>query len=187
MTIRAYRIRVPVLVEDVNNPNALAVHDRLNVIVEAHSQLEAVRKLESAIVERMPVGFTFMTITETLPMHVYTRIHFLEPNDGEGERVHRHVDGRYDGINRQTGSLRFSPLMNVSTENAHGTVIMPTIEIPFDDVRDHRVIQVVRTPVEGVAADPLRMDVHVTGHFAYTDHSEGGVELHVPERYVRSV
>lgn len=192
MPFRAFRVNIPVLVEDAHNNHALAVHDKISLIVEAPSQIEAVRRLEAAIAERLPVGFTFMTVTASLQVHLFTRIHWLEPNDTGGERVHRHLDGRYEGVNRETGALRFGTFMEFRTPSTSWdgrptVVIGARFEIPFEDLVDHRVVDWEHDEVEGVASDQMRMDVHVSGHFLGVDHDEGGVVLHVTERYVRGV
>lgn len=185
MPIRAYRINFPVLIEDVDNPRALAVHDKLSVVVEAPSALEAARLLERAWGERLPLGFTFMTLTSALPLHLWTRIHWTELYVEGGERVHRHLDGVYGGIDRDVGALRFSPIMRVHANGEVREAVSDNVfVIPFDNLTDHRVVEEAHGLLEGVSDVQQRMDVHVSGLFQFVTYDEGGVHLETPTAYL---
>jgi hypothetical protein len=184
MPYRAFRVTIPVLVEDANNGHALAVQDKIALIVEAHDQVDAVRRLERAIADRLPVGFTFLTVTTSLPMHAAMRVDWWEQEGPDAASFRRVLDGRYEGVNRENGSLRFTSLTVFTTEARTTVGTSRTFEIPFEDLHEHQVDSWTHNDHELIASDQIRLSIHVAGHFEFVDHNEGGVEMHMPVRYV---
>ncbi len=194
MPYRSYRITIPVLVEDATNPRALAVHDKVSLTVEANSHHEAVRRLESFWNDHLPIGFSTIRRLAQYPINIMTRLAWVEPNPHYGERVHRHMEGRFEGVDADRGTFQFAPAIEVDGQLTVGredelppvAFFGPPFHIPVEDV-DHVACRAWRheVPLDGIADTQHRLVVQVTGHFVPFSYNQNGVELDVPAEYVR--
>lgn len=183
MPIRSYRVTIPVLIEDVARPNGLAIHDKLEIIVEAQNGYEAARALERHWNENLPQGLSIIRRFERCPEHMATRIEWTDPPE-HAERVHRHMDGRFDGLDRDRGALRFTTWTDAIVGDVSTVIAGPTFEIPFEDISHVIAVEWHHEHFEGMDDIQRRLRVSVTGHFSSFNYEGGGVQITVPEAYV---
>lgn len=187
MPTRAWRIHIPVLIEDAVKPSALAIPDKISILVEAPSALEAARRLERALAERLPQRFTFMSWASELPTNLLTRLQWNEPGHPDGEPWLRHVDGRFEGVNRERGTVRFATLLNIAMNGQdEGVVVIPDsyFDVPFENFTEYQLEPWSHAHVEGLSDDQRRLNALVSGSFELLTRDEDGVSFEIPERYV---
>lgn len=185
MPIRPYRITIPILIEDVDHPNALAVHDKLEIIIEQENPYLAARALEHHW-NNLPMEYTIGQRLQRYPDGMGLRVEWPDPHlVPEGAtRINHHMDGRYDGIDRERGLLRFTTWADYDVGGVISCGDGPTFEIPFENIRSVSDDPWEHDHYAGVDDVQRRIRVQVSGYFTAIRYDSGGIVLNALDRYI---
>jgi hypothetical protein len=115
--MRRYKLSLPILVEDEDNPNAVALQSRVTVRVDANDPQEAIEHLRNRIEGQLP---NVMTIVSEIPMDEHVLVVVTWPV----EQNIMVTTGVYAGLCFDTRTLRLFVGSDASLR----------IDVPFTDI-----------------------------------------------------